>query len=660
MILSPEEWPLLPDGRPYQGECDQKTRLPHGLGIIPLDDSHYYAGEFRKGKRHGRGFIIHHEVTEKQEKVWVNGSYEEVMATAHFDSCGRVIHTDKVGHEETRMVRREKWVKEQDGMWENDVFISPVDLTPLQQRPWKWAETIYTATPYYDNQPGSCPSTYKNTIRSADAKGNYSFNGQAFVTVYDDRRLLFCDRYGHLFRLAAEEEYHYDVMLDSTHIKERRTFTLHLAEADYCMLLEEGRYDELVTTALDSAPMSEKARTYFLRVFYQRNSIFKLSKETIQRITRAAENNDACALFALGRYHIVTKPSPLSASTSLFLFGLAMQNKLPDAIAASAEAWRYGDVGMVDHEKADQMLALALKEGSEYAAVLHLKELVFGTSIKDSNPKEALQKAEERIHCETNYTHYFGLWLYYKAIALDTLGQKEEACNFFTHATRHGVAAAWTELAFMKGKADDQGNFADHDAYLATLREGAKHQDVNSRAFLALQTTTDFDKLPAEAQSKEVAQEIIHEWEECYRQGSRIAAEYLGDIYYHGFCLQPKDMEKAWKWYFKAAIWDLPSAYEKLYDMVYYHDKDIELKDQDLLALQGARLGSRKLLDATVIAHTQGRLNDFAKEIEKYYDPIFDAEPDKPDHDEPDDDKPNDDKPDDDKPDDDGRFDAWI
>ena len=110
-------------------------------------------------------------------------------------------------------------------------------------------------------------------------------------------------------------------------------------------------------------------------------------------------------------------------------------------------------------------------------------------------------------------------------------------------------------------------------------------------------------------------------------------------------------MEKAWKWYFKAAIWDLPSAYEKLYDMVYYHDKDIELKDHDLLALQGARLGSRKLLDATVMAHTQGRLNDFAEEIEKYYDPIFDAEPQ--------DDTPDDDKPDNDKPDDDGRYDAW-
>ena len=651
MILYPKEWPLLPDGRPYQGEIDKTNSLPHGLGIILLDDSHYYAGEFRNGKRHGRGFIIHHVVTDKLEKVWVNGSYEEVMATAQFDCCGRVTHVDRVGHVDTRMVRHEKWVKEQDGLWENDAFISPVDLTPLRQRPWKWAETIYTSTEYYDNLPGHHPSTFKKTIRSADANGNYDFNGKAFVTVYDDRHLLFCDRYGHLFRLAAEEEYHYDVMRDSTCIKERRSFTLHLAEADYGMLLEEGLYDELVTTALDSAPMTEKARIYFLRVFYQRDSIFRLSKETIQRITRAAEHDDACALFALGRYHIVTKPSPQSVSTSLFLFDMAMKKKLPDAIAASAEAWRYGDMGMVDHEKADKMLALALKEGSEYAAVLQLRELVFGTSIKDSNPKEALQKAEERIHGETYQTNYLGLWFYFKAIALDTLGQKEQAHNFCSHATLHGVAAAWTELAFMKGKADDQGNFADHDAYLATLREGAKHQDVNSRAFLALQTTTDFDKLPAEAQSKEVAQEIIHEWEECYRRGSRIAAEYLGDIYYHGFCLQPKDMEKAWKWYFKAAIWDLPSAYEKLYDMVYYHDKDIELKDHDLLALQGARLGSRKLLDATVMAHTQGRLNDFAEEIEKYYDPIFDAEPQ--------DDTPDDDKPDNDKPDDDGRYDAW-
>ena len=60
-----------------------------------------------------------------------------------------------------------------------------------------------------------------------------------------------------------------------------------------------------------------------------------------------------------------------------------------------------------------------------------------------------------------------------------------------------------------------------------------------------------------------------------------------------------------------------------------------------MLALKGARLGSRHLLDQTVIIHTQGRLEEFAEEIENYYDPIFDDESD-------------------DTPDDDGRFDAWA
>lgn len=76
-------------------------------------------------------------------------------------------------------------------------------------------------------------------------------------------------------------------------------------------------------------------------------------------------------------------------------------------------------------------------------------------------------------------------------------------------------------------------------------------------------------------------------------------------------------------------------------DMVYYHDKDVDLQFRDMLALKGTRLGSRHLLNQTVIAHTEGRLDDYATKIERYYDPVFDDDGN-------------------DLPDDDGRFDAWA
>ena len=76
MILHPNEWLLLPNGKRYQGEIDKATGLPHGLGMIVLDAMTFYAGEFSNGKRHGRGFLITLKVEEKEGLRWVRGTYE--------------------------------------------------------------------------------------------------------------------------------------------------------------------------------------------------------------------------------------------------------------------------------------------------------------------------------------------------------------------------------------------------------------------------------------------------------------------------------------------------------------------------------------------------------------------------------------------------------
>ena len=563
------------------------------------------------------------------------------MATAEFDSCGRVVHCDPVGRYVLQTVTHENWNKLQDGIWDDDNFISPVDLSPLKQNPWKWAETIYTHTDFYDNKPGS-PSTFNNNISSARKDGSYSFNGKAFVTVYDDSHLMFCDRYGHVFILGDNEEYHYDVMWSDGTIRERRNFMLRINEPDYKMLLEKNQFDELIAYTLGASnDMTPKASTCFLRIFYFRNNIFKLSKESIKIIKQAAGYGNIYAQFAYGRYHIVVKPTPKSIALSLQLFTAAHEKGLADATASLAEAWRYGDYQMVNHEKADQMLANAMEMQSEYAVVLRLKELIYGTAIKEGNAEEALKMAKSQLYDNPNECKYNSAWLYYMALAYINLGNKKDGENYLGHATNDDFLDSWVDLAILRGHIDENGEITDSVAYIDTLREGAKRGGLESRLFLAWKEIEEFNNLPSDQQTEQVANELITELEECYRHGSRAAAECLGDIYYNGYCLQSQDMDKAWEWYEKAAKWDLPSAYEKLYDMVYYHDKDLDLHEHDMLALKGARLGSRHLLDQTVIIHTYGRLEEYAEEIETYYDPIFDAEPDE-------------------APDDDGRFDAWA
>ncbi len=210
MYFRVHDWPVLPSGQSYFGNQSDDNK-PNGLGVITLeDDHHFYIGEFVNGKRHGRGFLLTHEEWDSIESVWVRGSYEEVMATAEFDSCGRVIHVDNVGHYEKQEVHHEVWKKSQDGYWQDDAFVKEVSLAPLHKSPWKDCYTShYLDTPYIDTFMRS--GEYKNDIDSALPDGACSLNLKAYVTIYDDDHLMFVDSYGCVFVLGIDETFEYDL-----------------------------------------------------------------------------------------------------------------------------------------------------------------------------------------------------------------------------------------------------------------------------------------------------------------------------------------------------------------------------------------------------------------------------------------------------------------
>lgn len=85
--------------------------------------------------------------------------------------------------------------------------------------------------------------------------------------------------------------------------------------------------------------------------------------------------------------------------------------------------------------------------------------------------------------------------------------------------------------------------------------------------------------------------------------------------------------------------------------MLHDHFIDRDDAEKDMIALKGARLGSKRLIGETVMAYTYGRLAEYAAEIERYYEPVFDN---------PEFACSEDDTFDDEFPDDDGRFDAYA
>ena len=142
--------------------------------------------------------------------------------------------------------------------------------------------------------------------------------------------------------------------------------------------------------------------------------------------------------------------------------------------------------------------------------------------------------------------------------------------------------------------------------------------------------------------------------------GDKAAWEQLGDCYYEGSYGFEKDYKKAFTCYSNGAIHDAVNSIEKLWKMMHDHLIDRPLDYVDSIALQGARCGSKRLLAETVIIHQEGRLAEYADEIERFYDPIFDAPEFSLDNDEDWRDVIDEQFGDDEPEDDDGRYDAWA
>ena len=202
-----EDWPMSPDGkRWYDGREGEQTGVPNGLGILEYSKESYYVGEVREGKRHGRGFMLRQETRVTKEQYFHHYSYEEVMATAEFDSCGRVIHTGPSGEVRTQEKREVFFVKEQDGQWENDHFTQPIDLTLLHSEQFSQCVLTNHHILLTSNDYAVVWGPYVTPVSDVTDKGLITFNGyDCFVTPYDAHRLLLLTNEKSIFIVGVGE-----------------------------------------------------------------------------------------------------------------------------------------------------------------------------------------------------------------------------------------------------------------------------------------------------------------------------------------------------------------------------------------------------------------------------------------------------------------------
>ena len=196
MSFDLRDWPDQFEGKPYRGEKDPSTGKPEGYGVLLYPDGEgkpvlLYAGAFRQGLRHGRGYLLRlKEVDASYER---KPTYEEVMSTAEFDSCGRVIHVDNI--QSITVHRTESlWMLEQDGLWEEDAFVEPC---PRDFTPWKESK-VYAQ--WDEVSFGSVSHSYmaeKASVAEAPEAGDLHFGWyDVQLTPLPDGRLLLLEDHG--------------------------------------------------------------------------------------------------------------------------------------------------------------------------------------------------------------------------------------------------------------------------------------------------------------------------------------------------------------------------------------------------------------------------------------------------------------------------------
>lgn len=387
--------------------------------------------------------------------------------------------------------------------------------------------------------------------------------------------------------------------------------------------------------------------------------LFFVSEKEIEGLHKAIyERGDIEATFVYARWLIVCADSyldPYSKARSL-LEGLYEQGSM-EAAAELSELCYKGIGGPVDRERASKLLEESVAAGCDYGRRIMYRILIYGQRGLKADPQRALDDVLAAIVLREEQGLASDPWLtYYRGCAVEQLQNRTAALPFFEEAAQGGVIRAWLDVAVAYGYGNDT-ELVNQDVYMRWLAKGAGHGNAECAFLYALESMSDYENLPMFTRLFAL-KDFFLKLRSAYRNGAVTAAVILGDIYYNGEYDQEVDMYKAWTWYEKAAKKLDITALEKMFAMIKHGKVERSQEEADEISLNGARLDSKYLLAEAVIAFTQGRLQEHADEISRYYEPIFDSE-----------DffdgwsAPENDTwvhiDDDDLPDDDGRFDAY-
>lgn len=456
---------------------------------------------------------------------------------------------------------------------------------------------------------------------------------------------------------------------DNIHVRETKEIGMRLLSfapvrnGDFRGMFRRGSVNSIIFNYLsllqEGVAADAEAETFFRMVFWSRENMFRVEAAVADMLKNAAEGGNPAALFGYGRYVLAVRRRVDWADTSAQCFRKAASLGFADALAELSLVSRFGDLGVVDYGRADELMGRALGEGSAYANRVSLMHLIYGSRGVEKNPGLAFEKASDLVGRDPDNPW----WHYLRGNALAEAGDPSAAVRDLELAAEGGVTEAWSDLALAVGCNADL-EMTDEEAYEAALRRGVENRSSSCIWALAILEMGDCEDEPAYSVMMK-ARSYVLSMEEVFSMGNTLGAISLGDLYAEGEFGTSADIQKAWNWYVKAAQLGSPDGYERICRMMLDGRVQKDRNFRDMCALHGVRLGSDRLLREVVSAHRDGGLMPYKDEIGRYYVPLLERLELEGGHDldifvQESGFAADSGLPDDDCPDDDGRYDAYV
>lgn len=355
----------------------------------------------------------------------------------------------------------------------------------------------------------------------------------------------------------------------------------------------------------------------FLRCFRTTERIMKYSEDDMEKMRRIANEGDAYAQYALGRWIYAHNNTREALEQAEGLFTLASKT-IPDALAAYAIMWHYGETkeNVMDIDKSNAILQEAALQGSEYAALQQARFRIYGLFC-EAEPEKVVSEIEERLQSHDNPDPQ---WYTFLGYAYEECGNIDEAFNQYKRGAEKGEAKDYYYLYSICKERDDM------ELAEKYVTEGMTKGCSLCLTYQSEMSEDDFQELSDE--EKAAFHELIYQrLHKGLSLGGSLCAFLLFVEYFYGGHGFPIDKERAFNYLRQGVLWGSVFCMIKLLEYIEEGEvsepmSDMEIAEMWLCAARYSPQDDDAIAGLSRVSNPAFLLKH-KEELERYWMPLF-------------------------------------